>query len=203
MVAAALAVVALLPVLYVVRLYNRLVAARQRVEAAWSLVDVQLRRRHDLIPQVAAAVRAAAEHERTTLVAVAERRLPEAAGERLPDDAGLDRAAELDAADRADGRSLLALAEGYPSLRADAAFVALARELVATEDAVAFARTFYNDAVNVLRDRRERLPGRFLAPLVPVPTTREWAPDLPAARPAATAPAPADPSTDGSGVAHP
>jgi LemA protein len=204
MVVAVLVVLGLLPVLYVGRLFNRLVAARQRVAAAWSLVDVQLRRRHDLIPQVAAAVRAAAEHERTTLVEVAERRLPEPDHDRLPDDALLDRAADLDATDRAEGRSLLALAEGYPSLRADAAFVALARELVATEDAVAFARTFYNDAVNVLRDRRQQLPGRFLAPLVPVPTTREWEPDLPAARPAATAPAPpSEPPGDGGDVAQP
>jgi LemA protein len=194
MTVAAALVLAALPVLYVGRLFNRLVAARNRVEAAWSLIDVQLRKRHDLIPRLVAVVEAAAVHERTLLESVTALRsgasLPDAT--RLPDADLLEQVAELDEAERTRSRSLIALAEAYPELRTNENFIALGEQIIAVENGVAFARTFYNDALTVMRDQRQRFPGLLLAPLVPVPPMGLFESDQPDARPAETAEAPAD-----------
>lgn len=176
-----------LPVITVVRIYNRLVEVRNRAEAAWSLVDVHLRRRHDLIPQLATVVQAAAAHERSVQEAVAAAR---GGGEpppsrALPDRETLERAAAVDEADRAASRSLLAVAEAYPALRADASFAQLAEQITVSEDGIAFARTFYNDAVTVMEDRRRQFPGALLARIVTLPTMARFEGDLPDARPAA------------------
>lgn len=195
MVAAAMLVFAALPIVYLVRLHNRLVDTRNRVEAAWGLVDVQLRRRHDLIPALAAAVAGAVDHERATVEAVvaARRGAPTARLDgAMPDEAELAAHAEVDRRDRAAARELLAIVEAYPELRTDAHHRQLADQLVETEDAVAFARTFYNDAVTVMRDRREQLPGRLLAWAVPAPSLGLWQPEEPPARPV-DAPAPVGP----------
>jgi LemA protein len=193
LVGAMLVVAALVP-LYAGRLYNRLVAARNRVEAAWSLIDVHLRRRHDLLPPLADVVGAALAHERDVQVAVASLRsgspLPPAALEQLPDAATVASAEAVAAADRTATRSLLALAEAYPELRTDENARALMDAVVTAEDGVAFARTFFNDALTVMRDRRQQLPGALLAPLVPVPDMDLFQPDEPAARPASAPPPP-------------
>lgn len=189
MIVAAIVVIALLPVTYVGRLYNRLVDVRQRVEVAWSLIEVQLRRRHDLIPALARLVAAAAEYEQTTQVALASTR------SGLPDAATLSARTEVDEADRAAARTLVARVEAHPELLVDENHRRLASELVATEDAVAFARTFYNDAVTVMRDRRERLPGSLLAWAVPVSGVGLWQPDEPEAHPS-DAPPPVESGLD-------
>lgn len=172
MVVAAGLVLAVLAVLFVGRLFNRLVSVRNRAQAAWSLIDVHLRRRHDLLPELAAVVGAAAAHEREVQEAVArlrtQGRLARSGG--LPDDAELAQAEQVDRADHADAALLLAVAEAYPDLRAGEAFGRLHEEVVRTEDGIAFARRFYNDAITVLRDRRRQFPGLLLAPLVPVPS---------------------------------
>ncbi|QGG95270.1 LemA family protein [Actinomarinicola tropica] len=176
------AVLVVLPVSYVVRLRNRLVDVHQRARAAWALVEVQLRRRHDLVPQVTSVVRAAMDAEQAALLAAA----------RTPEEEGV-------AAD-----ALLALAESHPELRTDAHAGALFDDLRRTEDGLAAARTFYNDAVTVLRDRRQQMPGRLLAWSVPGDELRLWGASEPPARPA-QAPPPAlegDPtstSTSGEG----
>ena len=190
MLLAGLAVVALLPVSYVVRLHNRLVDVRHRAEAAWSLIDVQLRRRHDLIPELARIVGAAASHERAVQVEAASAR------SGLPDAATRAALTELDRADRGVARALIARAEAHPELRADENHRLLFEQVRATEDAIAFARTFYNDAVTVMRDRRQRLPGALLAWAVPVGDVDLWEPDEPESRPSA-APPPLDPGEEG------
>ena len=111
----------------------------------------------------------------------------------LPDRATLARATAVDEADRATSRQLLAVAEAYPDLRADETFAQLAAQITTSEDGVAFARTFYNDAVTVMEDRRRQFPGALLAPFVTLPTMARFEGDLPDARPATVA-EPAEPT---------
>lgn len=144
--------------------YNGLVRLRHRVLAAWGLIDVQLRRRHDLFPNLVRVVDAHAAHERSVQTAVAQLRsslaadLPtEPSDDVLP---GVDRGirAETLALDR-----LLAVIEAYPAITADASFGALRAELVDTEDRVALARSFYNTSVLALHDRARVFPGNLIA----------------------------------------
>jgi LemA protein len=175
-----------LPVVTVVRIHNRLIEVRNRAEAAWALVDVHLRRRHDLIPRLVTVVEAAAAHERGVQEAVvAARGGAEPPPPRsLPDRETLERAAAVDEADRSSSRRLLAVGEAHPALQADASFAQLAQQITTSEDGIAFARTFYNDAVTVMDDRRRQFPGVLLAPLVTMPTTARFEGDMPEARPA-------------------
>ncbi|MBW3659513.1 MAG: LemA family protein, partial [Actinobacteria bacterium] len=136
----ALGVVALL-VVAVVSIYNRLVALRNRAEERWAQIDVQLTRRHDLIPNVVETVKGYAGHEREVLTSVTEAR------------AAAVSAGSVGAQAQAEGmltsalRSLFAVAEAYPDLEADANFRELQTELARTEDLLAGARQSYNDAV--------------------------------------------------------
>lgn len=138
-------------------LYNRLVRDRNRVDGAWSDIDVQLQRRHDLIPQLVKAVDQYAKYERATLEAVTALR---AEAMRLTDVDALGRAeAEL-----SDGvRRLLALAERYPDLRANENFLELQKELVETEDYLQFARRYYNGSVREYNTRIETVPSNLVA----------------------------------------
>lgn len=138
--------------------YNRLVRLRAQVRASWAQVDVQLRRRHSLTPNLVETVRGYAAHERATLEAVTAART--AAAGAGGTDAG--RADTEGALTRALGR-LFAVAEAYPQLRASANFVELQRELAATEDKIAYARQFYNSAVQSLNTAVETLPTNLVA----------------------------------------
>jgi LemA protein len=138
-------------------LYNRLVRARVRADQAWAQVDTQLQRRHDLLPNLVATVQAYAGHERATIVAVTAAR---AAALAVRDPS--DRAAAEDELSARIGR-LLALAEAYPALQADQGFQALAGELSATEDRIAFARGFANDRVRRYRELITTFPGVLIA----------------------------------------
>lgn len=170
-------VVAVLAFLFVGRVFNRLVSVRNRAQVAWSLIDIHLRRRHDLLPALAATVAGAAAHERTVQETAARLRtqatVPEQPG--LPDAAALARTEAVDATDRAETAALLALAEAYPDLQTIENHAKLVEQITHAEDGIAFARGFYNDAITVLRDRRQRFPGILLAPLVPVPSLELWA----------------------------
>lgn len=149
--------VALALVLLAAFAYNRLVTLRNRVEAAWADLDVQLTRRHELIPNLVETVRAYAEHERLTFESVVAAR---AAAERARS-RGEKASAE---AEVADGLSrLVAVAEAYPELKADARFRELQLELVATEDKLAFSRQLYNDTVNDFADTAQSFPMSLLA----------------------------------------
>lgn len=172
MLAAGLAYVALLAVLAYVRVHNRLVAVKHQAATAWSLIDVALRRRHDLLPNLVEVARRHVAHEQAVLEA--RRRLVFGdlpPPETLPDGATLRFAGELDRADAHGAHVVFALAETHPSLAADRTFRDIAARIVQAEEQVAHARRFYNDAVTVLRDRRRSFPGLLAAPFV---RTRSW-----------------------------
>lgn len=138
-------------------LFNGLVAARNQVRAAWSDVDVQLTRRHDLVPQLVAAVQGYAGHERAAFSLVAELRTRAMAAAKPPEKA----AAEDELARQIE--RLLALQEAYPDLKASDNFLALQRDLVAIEDHLQYARRFYNGAVRDLDNRIETFPSLLVA----------------------------------------
>ncbi|MFI6074265.1 LemA family protein [Actinoplanes sp. NPDC051343] len=143
---------------WLVIVYNRLVRMRNQVDASWSQIDVQLRRRHDLIPQLVQTVKGYASHERTTLEAVVAAR--GAAMAHQGGDAG--RADAENSLSRALGR-LIALGEAYPRLRANENFAALQRELATTEDKIAYARQFLTYAVQQYNTAIESFPANLVA----------------------------------------
>ena len=141
----------------VVVLYNRLVRSRNRVSNAWSDIDVQLQRRHDLIPQLVKAVDAYVKYERATLEAVTELR---AEAMRVVDVNARGKAEEELGAGV--GR-LLALAESYPDLKANENFMTLQAELVETENYLQFARRYYNGSVRDYNTMTETVPSNLVA----------------------------------------
>lgn len=143
-----------------VLLYNSLIQRRNRVDNAWSQIDVQLKRRLDLIPNLVETVKGYAEHEKSTFDAVISARQAAIAAPATP-------AAQAGAADAVTGalRQLFALSEAYPDLKANANFLALQEELTSTESRVAYARQFYNDEVLGLNNAIQKIPGVFVARL--------------------------------------
>jgi LemA protein len=137
--------------------YNRLVADRNQVRSAWADIDVQLQRRHDLVPKLVDAVRAYAGHERATLETVVElRRRSEAL-------TGVAEKAEVEDELEAGLHRLIAMAEAYPDLEASENFRALQDDLVETEDHLQYARRFYNGAVRIYNTRLESFPDLAVA----------------------------------------
>jgi LemA protein len=147
--------------IWAVRTYNRLVRQRNQTNASWAQIDVQLRRRHDLIPNLVETVRAYASHEQATLESVVGARQ---GAVTAPDDQVTGRAAAENLLSQALGR-LFALAEAYPDLKADRNFAALQRELATTEDKIAYARQFYNSAVQTLTNTIQSVPSNLIAKL--------------------------------------
>ena len=141
-------------------LYNRLVRDRNRVDAAWSDIDVQLQRRHDLIPQLVKAVDQYAQYERATLDAVTALRA-EAMQLKGPGDLEARGAKEEELGQGV--LHLIALAERYPDLKANENFLNLQEELVETENYLQFARRFYNGSVRQLNMRIETVPNNIVA----------------------------------------
>lgn len=155
-----LALVALAIVAAVVILFNALIAKRQMTNNGWADIDVQLKRRADLIPQLVATVQGYAAHERQLFADIAEKRAQAlAAG----DDPGKRGAAESELS-RPVGR-LMALAEGYPDLKASQNFLDLQQQLADTEDKIEMARRFYNGAVRELNIAAETFPSNLVAGL--------------------------------------
>jgi LemA protein len=139
--------------------YNRLVRLRTQVQASWAQIDVQLRRRHSLIPNLVETVRGCASHERETLQAViTARQQAQHAGVQGP----VDRAATEGALTAMLGR-LFALAEAYPQLAANENFRALQDELGEAEDKIAYARQFYNTAVQGYNGAVQSIPTNLIA----------------------------------------
>ncbi|HVT32297.1 MAG TPA: LemA family protein [Rhodanobacteraceae bacterium] len=149
--------IALVVVAGAVIVFNELVAARNQVRAAWSDIDVQLTRRHDLVPQLVAAVKGYADHERATLTVLTELRSRAVAAASLADKAE----AESELARQID--RILALQERYPDLKASDNFLALQRDLVEIEDHLQYARRFYNGAVRDFNTKIETFPSLLVA----------------------------------------
>jgi LemA protein len=152
-------VIAALLLIAVVVLYNRLVRSRNRVSTAWSDIDVQLQRRHDLVPQLVKAVDAYAKYEKATLEAVTALR---AEAIRVVD---VNARGEAEQALGEGVSRLLALAESYPDLKANENFLKLQGELVETENYLQFARRYYNGAVRDFNTLTETVPSNLVAGL--------------------------------------
>jgi len=160
--------------LWAIVLFNRLVRDRNRVRAAWSDIDVQLKRRHDLIPNLVEAVRQYARYEQATLHALIALR------SRTLDVEDIAAKGPLEGQIGAGVNRLIALAEAYPDLKANQNFLALQRDLVAVEDHLQYARRYYNGAVRNLNTRIETFPDTLIARLfvfVPQPYFELEAPD--------------------------
>lgn len=138
--------------------YNSLIRRRNQVENSWAQIDVQLKRRLDLIPNLVETVKAYAAHERETLDAVIRARNAAMAAPSTP-----HAQAEADNVLTGALRQLFALSEAYPDLKANQNFLALQEELTATEGRVAYARQFYNDSVMTYNNKLDQFPTVFLA----------------------------------------
>ncbi len=153
-----LVVIALI-VVFVIGMYNRLVTLRQRVREAWSDIDVQLKRRHDLIPNLVETVKGYAAHEKGVFENVTKARAAAvAAGSGTPQDRAVAEN-QLTAA----LRTVFAVAENYPQLQAVQEFKDLSENLTATEDKIAFARRFYNGNVRDYNTALQTVPTNILA----------------------------------------
>ncbi|MBA3289019.1 MAG: LemA family protein [Acidimicrobiia bacterium] len=153
-----IAVVVVLLIIYVIAAYNGLIRRRNQVANAWSQIDVQLKRRLDLIPNLVETVKGYAAHERETLDAVIRARN---AAIQAPDTPH----AQAEANNQITGalRQLFALGEAYPDLKANQNFLALQEELTATEGRVAYSRQFYNDSVLEYNNKIQQFPSVVFA----------------------------------------
>lgn len=150
-------VVVVLLLIWAVSLFNRLVKRRNQVDNAWAQIDVQLKRRYDLIPNLVESVRGYAAHERGVFESVTDARTA-ALRSRGPADA-----AQYDNVLSGALKSLFAVAEAYPDLKANQGFLALQQELAATEDRAAYARQYYNDAVLGFNNSISTFPAVLMA----------------------------------------
>jgi len=153
-----IAAIILLPVIFVVAQYNALVALKNYIRESWSNVDTELKRRYDLIPNLVAAVRGYAAHERTVLERVTELRNRCVANNGSPAEQAVDEKRLVDSL-----KQLLAVVENYPQLKADQNFLSLQKELVNTEDRIQAARRFYNGNVRDYRNKCETFPNNLVA----------------------------------------
>ncbi|HOK73455.1 MAG TPA: LemA family protein [Methanothermobacter sp.] len=145
--------------LYFGYLYNSLVQLRNRVENAWSQIDVQLKRRADLVPNLVETVKGYAKHEKTVLENVTRAR------------SALMNARDVGEVEKADNmltgalKSLFAVAENYPNLKANENFLKLQEELEEIENRIAYSRQFYNDTVLMYNNKCQMIPSNIIASL--------------------------------------
>ena len=151
-----LAIVVIL-VIWVIATYNGLIRRRNRVDNSWSQIDVQLKRRYDLIPNLVETVKGYAAHERQTLEAVVQARNSAIAAQTPAEQAQAENV--LTGA----LKSIFALAEAYPDLKANQSFLELQEELTATEGRIAYARQLYNDSVLTYNNTIQVFPRNVLA----------------------------------------
>ena len=133
-------------------IYNRLVNDSNQVLAAWSDIDVQLKRRHDLVPQLVTTVKTYADYEKATMTAVTELRARSETTSHLPEKAAIEDAMEKAM------HKLIVVAEDYPELKADQNFRQLQSDLTEVEDHIQYARRFYNGSVRILNTRIQSFP---------------------------------------------
>ncbi len=149
--------IGLVVVFWMVGIYNALVRMRNEVKNAWAQIDVQLKRRHDLIPNLVETVKGYASHEKGTLDAVVQARSKAVGAQGVPDQAAAE--GELS---QALGR-LMVVVESYPDLKANQNFLSLQEELTSTENKISFARQFYNDSVMKYNTRIQSFPQNIVA----------------------------------------
>ena len=145
-------------VFWVMGLYNGLVGSRNEVKNSWSQIEVQLKRRHDLIPNLVEIVKGYMGHERGTLEAVTKARQ-----QAVEVTGSVEERAKVENALSQTLRSLFAVAEAYPDLKANQNFLALQEELTSTENKIGFARQYYNDAVLRLNNKIQMFPSNIIA----------------------------------------
>jgi len=150
-------VVVVLLILFFIVQYNGLVRLRNSIDNAWSQIDVQLKRRHDLIPNLIETVKGYAAHESGTFEKVV------AARNAAVNAQGPQQAAQAENVLTGALRSIFALAEAYPDLKANQNFLALQEELTSTEDRISYARQFYNDRVLRYDNKLETFPSNTIA----------------------------------------
>ena len=148
----------LLPVIWVIVQYNWLVSLRNYISESWSNVDTELKRRYDLIPNLVATVKGYAAHERGTLDAVVKARQ-----QAIAASGNVAEAVKAENALSQTLRSLFAVAEAYPDLKANQNFLALQEELASTENKIGFARQYYNDSAMRFKNRVEVFPSNIFA----------------------------------------
>jgi len=152
-------IIAIVLLIVFIATYNRLVRLRNQVKNAWAQIDVQLKRRHDLIPNLVETVKGYMKHERETMEAVTKARnlaqqlSSSGAGERAKAEGELSSALAR----------LLAVAEKYPDLKANQNFLALQEELASTENKISFSRQFYNDSVLGYNNQTQMFPSNVVA----------------------------------------
>ena len=152
-----LIVILVVIVIIFIGLYNSIVSLRNKVDNAWSQIDVQLRKRFDLIPNLVETVKGYAAHERETLEKVIEARQIGMNASSVKDQAQADNMITGTL------KSLFAVAENYPNLKADAHFTKLMEELQGIEGNIAFARQFFNDMVMQFNTKIQTFPGNIFA----------------------------------------
>lgn len=150
--------VVLAALFWVVMVYNGLVVLKNRVKNAWSQIDVQLKRRCDLIPNLIETVKGYAAHESATLENVVKARQ-----QAINVGDNVKNRAEAENALSGTLKSLFAVAENYPDLKANQNFMQLQEELTSTENKISFARQFYNDAVMEYNNKKEMFPSSIIA----------------------------------------
>ncbi|MGH8273458.1 MAG: LemA family protein [Gammaproteobacteria bacterium] len=153
-----IAIIVVLIIYFIVE-YNGLVRQRNNKENAWAQIDVQLKRRHDLIPNLIETVKGYMNHERQTLESVTQARTQavNVTGGSVAEQAKAENALSQTL------RSLFAVSENYPDLKANQNFLALQEELTSTENKISFARQFYNDAVMKLNNKIQMFPSNIVA----------------------------------------
>jgi LemA protein len=146
-------------VFFIIMTYNGLVRVRNQVKNAWAQIDVQLKRRHDLIPNLVETVKGYAQHERQTLDSVTQAR--NLAQQAVGKGVGAQSKAEGELSGALS--RLLMVVENYPDLKANQNFLALQEELTSTENKISFSRQFYNDSVYGLNNKIQMFPSNLVA----------------------------------------
>ena len=150
-------VVLLLLILSIIGMYNNLVSLKMRVKNAWAQIDTQLKRRFDLIPNLVETLKGYAAHEQGTLEKVIAARNSYATASTIEDKAAANNELSKTL------KSIFALSESYPDLKANTNFMALQTELTGTEDKIAYSRQFYNDTVQMYNTAIMKFPANIIA----------------------------------------
>jgi len=146
--------------LYIVITYNTLIVLENRIENAWSQIDVQLKKRHDLIPNLVKTVKGYAAHEKSVFEKVTKARA------NAVNAGGVEAQAKAENAITGALKTLFAVAENYPDLKASSNFMMLQEELAGVENKVAYARQFYNDTTLKYNNKVEKLPSNVVAKIM-------------------------------------